>query len=402
MERLRKGLKDLEERGLYRRLRVLETSPEAETRLDGRVVVNFASNNYLGLAADERLKKAAREAVDRWGVGATASRLLGGSTELHDRLERELASFKGTEAAAVFPSGYHVNVGLLPALLEPPDVVVLDRYAHASLVDGARLSRATLRVFRHNDAADLEKVLRRLPAGRQAWIVTESVFSMDGDLAPLKDIAGLAHRCGARVFVDEAHATGVFGPEGRGLVNQLGLEKKIDVCMGTLSKALGSAGGFACGSRELIEWIRNRCRSFIYSTALPPPLAAAALAAIEICRTEPARREHLFDLSARLRNFLQSAVGHPESATVMGPIVPLIIGSEERALSLADHLAKAGFFAPAIRPPTVPKGTARLRFSLTSNHTRAHIDRLSETVSSFFQDEGLSLALKGRGWPKAG
>jgi 8-amino-7-oxononanoate synthase len=367
-------LKALEDSDLLRAARVLTTAPQARVKLEGRSVLNFASNNYLGLAADPRLVQAAHEALREWGVGATASRLLGGTLEIHASLEEALARFKGTEAAAVFPSGYHVNTGLLPALLDPEDVVLADRLCHASLIDGARLSRAALRVFRHNDMADLEKALKRAPGRGARWVVTESVFSMDGDLAPLSELVSLAQRTGARTYVDEAHATGVVGPEGRGLVQALGLEKDVDVCMGTLSKALGGLGGFVCGSRDLVSWIHNRCRSFIYSTALPPALAAAALAALDICRREDARRDKL----ARLANRLRRELGLPPGES---PIVPFVVGSETDALRAAAGLWETGVFAPAIRPPTVPKGTSRLRFSVTADHEDADIDR----VIAFFR-----------------
>jgi 8-amino-7-oxononanoate synthase len=373
-DHFRKGLRELEDARLLRTLRVLESSPGARVRLEGRNFVNFASNNYLGLAGDERLKKAARAALDRWGAGATASRLMGGTLELHDRLEAALADFKGTEAAAVFPSGYHVNTGLLPALMGLGDTVVLDRLCHASLVDGARLSRARLKVFRHNDAGDLEKILKRSAGKGRRWIVTESVFSMDGDLAPLRDIVALAKRYGAHTYIDEAHATGLWGPEGRGLVKACGLEKDVDVCMGTLSKALGTLGGFACGGKELVAWVHNRSRSFIYSTALPPACLAAALAALDICRTEPARRERLFSLGARLRDWLGGSTGE-------GPVVPWVVGGEEAALDAARRMWENGVFIPAVRPPTVPKGTARLRFSLTAEHTPDDVDRAAALLS---------------------
>jgi 8-amino-7-oxononanoate synthase len=373
---LRKSLEDLKRADLHRSLRALGSAPAARVRLDGRAVVNFASNNYLGLAGHPRVTAAAADAAERWGAGATASRLLGGTLEIHARLETALARLKGTEAAAVFPSGYHANMGTLQALLGKDDVVFLDRLAHASLVDGARLSGAALRVFAHNDAASLEKALRRHAGANAPWIVTESVFSMDGDDAPLRELAALAKRFGARTYVDEAHATGVRGPDGAGLVRELGLEKDIDVCMGTLSKALGGAGGFVCGTRELAEWVHNRARSFIYSTALPPASAASALAALEVSAAESARRERLFASSRRLRAALGVAAGD-------GPIVPLVVGSEKAALDLSRRLWDAGFFVPAIRPPTVPKGTARLRFSVTADHSEAEIEAAARVVASW-------------------
>ncbi len=370
MKFLEEALQGLKDADLYRELKTLSSAPEAHVTLGGRSFINFASNNYLGLSADERVKSAAAEAAREWGAGATASRLLGGTLELHDELERSLAAFKRTEACAVFPSGYHANLGTLQCLLSSDDTALVDRLAHASLIDGVRLSRATLRVFRHNDPSDLEKKLRGRGRRGRVWIITESVFSMDGDVAPLAEIVGLARRYGAHTYVDEAHGTGVWGPEGRGVVNECGLEKDVDVCMGTLSKALGSAGGFVCGGRSLIEWIRNRSRSFIYSTALPPPSLAAALKSLELVQQEPWRRKKLFDLTARLRAGLRQ----PESLN--SPIVPFLVGSEKETLRLSRLLWDEGIFAPAIRPPTVPKGTSRLRFSLTAGHTEADVDRV--------------------------
>ncbi len=375
-------LQALKDSHLYRALRVLQSAPSARVTLEGRIFVNFASNNYLGLAVDARLKRAAQAAIEQWGAGATASRLLGGTLEPHGRLEEKLAAFKGTEAAAVFPSGYHVNTGLLPALAEAGDVLILDRLCHASLVDGARLSRAALRVFRHNDPSDLEKVLKRLPGRGRRWVVTESVFSMDGDAAPLREIVDVARRHGARTYVDEAHATGVYGPEGRGWVNALGLEKEVDVCMGTLSKALGSQGGFACGSRDLVDWIRRRSRSFIYSTALSPASLAAASEALDVCLSEPARREKLFALCGRLREGLGRLRGDAAAGDGSGPIVPFLVGSEAATLELSRRLWDGGVFAPAVRPATVPKGTSRIRFSVTAEHSEQDIGRVLDVLET--------------------
>lgn len=397
---LRRNLEDLEKADLRRTLRVLDSAPSAHVTLDGREVVNFASNNYLGLAGDPWVRRAAAEAAERWGAGATASRLLGGSLRVHEELESALARLKGTEAAAVFPSGYHANLGTLQALLGKDDTAVLDRLAHASLVDGVRLSGARLKVFGHNDVEELEKVLTRADrAGDRCWIITESAFSMDGDVAPLRQIVSLAKRFGANTYVDEAHATGVWGVEGAGVVKDLGLERGVDVCMGTLSKALGAMGGFICGRWELVEWVHNRCRSFIYSTALSPACAASALAALDIVRSQPERREKLFRLGGRLRQTLRPSPASPSQRSGdgrspklreggeggEGPIVPFIVGSEKAALAISRRLWDAGFFVPAIRPPTVPKGTARLRFSVTAAHSEQDIDRavkvLKEAVS---------------------
>jgi 8-amino-7-oxononanoate synthase len=371
LDELTKDLDDRRGKSLFRDLKVVTSAPGPVVEIDGCSLINFASNNYLGLAGDPRVRAAAVAAVDRWGAGATASRLLGGTLELHQALERALADYKGTDACRVFPSGWHANTGALPAIVGPDDTIYLDRLAHASLVDGARLSRARLRVFRHNDPEDLARALRR-STGR-AWVVTESVFSMDGDVAPLRDLSDVCGRAGAQLYVDEAHATGVWGPEGRGVVNEAGLEKTVAACMGTLSKGLGALGGFVAGATPLAETLQNRSRAFIYSTALDPAAAAAALAAVTIARAEPERRERVFARAERLRRAL--------GIDGRGPIVPLVVGEESAALDLAAFLRTAGVYAPAVRPPTVPKGTARVRFSITADHTDADIDQAADAVT---------------------
>lgn len=372
-DRLAAGLDTLEHEGRLRVPKILSDSPRARTVVDGRPVVNFASNNYLDLAGHPAVVEAARAAAADWGAGATASRLLGGSLAVHRELEEALARHKNTAAALVFPSGYHANLGAIPALVGPGDSVFLDRLAHASLVDGARLSKARLRVFAHNDPEDLDQALAR--AEGEKWVITESVFSMDGDRAPLKAIAEVCRKRGARLYVDEAHGTGVWGPGGRGWVNALDLEKRVDVCMGTLSKALGAQGGFIAGSDVLVRWVQNRARAFIYSTALSPGAAAAAREALRIAVAEPERRARAFDLSARLRQGL--------GVEGEGPIVPLLVGEDHDALALAAALWEQGLFAPAVRPPTVPAGTARIRFSVTAGHTEADIDRALAVVENW-------------------
>ena len=370
--RLAGELEALRAQGRLRQPRVLEDVPGARVILGGNPFVNFASNNYLGLAGHSAVRAAAVEAIGQWGAGATASRLMGGTLALHRALEDELAALKQCASALVFPSGYHANTGLIPALVGPKDTLLLDRLAHASLVDGARLSKARLKVFRHNDPEDLDRVLARLTDGGERWIVTESVFSMDGDRAPLAEIVAMSERRGSRTYVAEAHATGVWGPEGSGWINALGLAGRVDVAMGTLSKAFASQGGFVCGSRELIQWALNRARAFIYSTALSPAAAAAALAAVRLAWADSGRRDRLFALSRRLRAGLR--------IPGEGPIVPFTVGADARAVALSERLWERGLFAPAVRPPTVPKGTARLRFSLTADHTDAEVDRVIEAL----------------------
>jgi 8-amino-7-oxononanoate synthase len=301
-----------------------------------------------------------------------------------------LAAWKRLPACAVFPSGWHANTGVLPALLSSDDTVVLDRLAHASLVDGARLSKAKLLVFAHNDPDDLDRVLRRVSGEGRRWVVTESVFSMDGDVAPLCELIFTAERHGAQMYVDEAHAVGVFGAEGRGVVGGLGLEKRIPVSMGTLSKALGSQGGYVAGSSDLIRWIHNKARAFIYSTALAPASVGAALAAVALVRAADDRRRRVLVSAGRLRDGLSRLestricrpFGGPYASYERGPIVPFVVGDAARAVEVSRRLWDAGFYAPAVRPPTVPEGTSRLRFSVTAGHTDEDVDQLVQALAS--------------------
>jgi 8-amino-7-oxononanoate synthase len=343
---------------------------------DGQDVLNFASNDYLGLASDPRVIEAACSAAREHGWGAGASPLVSGWRGPHEALAEALARFERTEAVALFPSGFAANLGAIGALVGPGDAVYLDRLDHACLVDGARLSRAKLRVYPHDDANRLEAILTRdRGTFRRSLIATDGVFSMDGDLAPLADLADLAKRFGAIFLVDEAHGTGVYGAEGRGAAEALGVADRVDVKVGTLSKALGSVGGFVAGSRRLVDWLINRARPMVYSTALPPAAAAAAAKALEIVQREPGRREHLARLAGRLRANL------PEVGPG-GPIVPVVVGDPTAAVERSARLLKLGCFVPAIRPPTVPEGTARLRISLTAGHTEADLDRLITALRS--------------------
>lgn len=310
-QRLHSGLALLESENRRRRPKTVQRIPSARTQVSGQEILNFASNNYLALAEDERVRRAAAEAAQRWGAGATGSRLMGGTLAIHEALEASLAQFKGREAALLFPSGYHANLGMIPALAGPDDTLFLDRLAHASLVDGARLSKARVRVFRHNDPKDLDHVLGRVTGGGERWVITESVFSMDGDRAPLKELVSVCQKHGARLYVDEAHGTGVWGPDGRGWVNEQGVVDQVDVCMGTLSKAFGAQGGFICGSNSLIQWAINRARAFIYSTALAPSAVGAAQAALKIVGEEPDRRKRLFEMADRLWRGLGSMARAP-------------------------------------------------------------------------------------------
>ena len=376
---LQEQLSTLEFHGLRRSLRVIESSQGTLIRIEGRDLVNFSSNDYLGLASHPALAEAMAEAARRSGTGATASRLICGTHGEHAALEEELAASKGTEAALVFSTGVAAATGTIPALVGRGDVVILDKLAHACLIDGAHASGAKMRVFPHNDLAKLESHLKWArqthPEGRML-IVTESVFSMDGDLAPLREILELKECHGAILLLDEAHAVGVRGSGAQGLAGELGLADRIEIQMGTLGKALGVSGGYIAGSRTLIDFLINRARSFIFSTAPSPAVAAASRASLRIVQSAEGEA-----LRARLRKniaLLSSLLG---TARAESAIIPLILGSEERALEEAARLFETGFFVPAIRYPTVPKNTARLRITLSAAHTPDQIRGLTRAMS---------------------
>jgi glycine C-acetyltransferase/8-amino-7-oxononanoate synthase len=379
-------LDDLARRALLRRLRTIDSAPGAEVEMDGRRVLLFSSNNYLDLAAHPRVTEAAVKAIGRYGVGAGASRLVSGSLRPHRDLEERLAAFKRVEAALVFPTGYQANLGLIPTLAEDRDVIYADRLCHASLIDACRLCEVSLRVYRHRDHTHLARLLQRGTAQRSALVVTDGVFSMDGDLAPLPELHKATLQADATLVVDDAHGTGVMGPEGRGTVEHFGMERASLVQMGTLSKALGGMGGFVAGSRDLIEYLVNRARPFIYTTALPPAMAAAALAALEVIQAEPERRVRLW----RLRDRLHAGVRQIGFDTLdsCSPIIPLLVGDAQAALSLSEALLARGVYAPAIRPPTVPDGTSRIRMSVTAGHRPEQIDHVLEALRQIVAADG--------------
>ena len=373
---LREQLRALEARGLRRSLRIVRSAQGREIDLDGQRCLNFCSNDYLGLAGDPRLARAAAEAMGRRGFGAGASRLVCGNFDEHEALERDVVQLKRTAAALVFSSGYTANTGVIPALVGRDDAVYSDRLNHASIVDGIILSRAGLRRYPHNDATALEDMLRRDMSARRKLIVTDTVFSMDGDVAPLKDLGALAKKYGAWLMVDEAHAFGVFGPAGEGFVAHEGLQKAVDVQMGTFSKALGSCGAYVAGSRELKEVLINSARSVVFSTAVPPSVAAATRAALAIMRDEPWRRVKLLENASRLREGLNKAgFDTMQSCT---PIIPVLVRDAARAVAFSKELLRQGIFVSAIRPPTVPSGTARLRVTVSAAHTDEDIARCLE------------------------
>jgi 8-amino-7-oxononanoate synthase len=367
-------------RGLRRTLVAYEAAGPGRLGCDGRPLTNFAANDYLGLAADPRVVRAACEAAEVFGWGSGASPLITGWRTPHRDLADALARFEHTEAAVLFPTGFAANAGAIAALAGPGDAVYLDRLDHACLVAGARLSGAKLRVYPHADASSLGDTLRReRERFRRVVIATDGVFSMDGDLAPLGDLADLADRFEAVLLVDEAHGTGVFGPDGRGAASELRVADRIPVKTGTLSKALGSHGGFVAGSRRLIDRLTSHAPTFAYSTSLPPAAAAAAHAALSIARAEPWRRETARRLGTRLSEGLCEAGFR--SSLVTGPIVPCLVGEPRRAVDLADRLRQRGFLVPAIRPPTVPHGTSRLRISLSALHDEQRVQGLIQAIT---------------------
>lgn len=379
-------LEQLQAHDLRRRLSTLPATGGKFTA-DGRVTLNFSSNDYLDLARHPTLLEAAIQAARQYGGGATSSRLLTGTLPPHAELERALAAFKGYPAALVFGSGYQANIGLLSALVGRDDTVFADRLAHASIVDGSVLSRARLQRFRHNQTDHLRQLLQSAPSRGRRLVVTESVFSMDGDVARLAELAALAAEFEALLVVDEAHATGVFGPAGSGLIRAQRLEGSVHVSMGTCSKAMGGSGGFVACSVMLRDWLVNRARSFIYSTAPPPFVVAAACAAVRLMEEHPGWGEELLHNAAAFRARLQEA--GLDTLRSESQIVPLRVGPNDLALRLAASLREAGILVHAIRPPTVPEGTARLRFSVTRAHTPEDLERAAAAVVAAARALGL-------------
>jgi glycine C-acetyltransferase/8-amino-7-oxononanoate synthase len=387
MSEIGERLEELRDQGLYRRLRLVGGPQGPRVTLDGNQVLLLCSNDYLGLANHPKVRGAAAEAAMRWGAGAGASRLISGNMQPHSRLEKRLAAFKGYESALLFGSGYLANTGTIAALARDGEVVFSDELNHASIIDGCRLSRAETFVYRHGDVEHLSWGLRK--AGeRAALIVTDGVFSMDGDVAPLADLLPLARRHGCRLMVDEAHATGALGPGGRGSVAAAGLSGEVDVVMGTLGKALGSYGAYVCADRETTDYLLNTARSFVFSTALPPPVAAAGLAALDLLESQPERVGRLTANAATLRQALIGeglAVGGSETQ-----IVPVAVGDAETTMELSGRVLERGVFAQGIRPPTVPEGSSRLRFTVMSTHRREELEHAARLVGAAARELGIA------------
>lgn len=383
----REKLQQLREQSLLRALTPVESATGSSIHYGGREVILLSSNDYLGLTMHPEVVQAARVAMERYGTGSGASRLVSGTLPPHTQLETALTMFKGTEASLLFGAGYLANLGVIPALIGSGGLILADRLCHASVIDACRLSQADFRIFRHGDCDHLESLLRNRTTDRSTLIITEGVFSMDGDLAPLPDLVLLAERYGAMLYVDDAHGTGIMGGTGRGTIEHFDLERRIPFHMGTLSKALGSYGGFLVGTYELVQYVINTARSFMFTTALPPAVAAASSAALTVIDREPERRARLWSNRQRLFDGLK-ALGCTLPPTA-SPILPVLLGDAASASTFAERMLAHGVYATAIRPPTVPDGTSRIRFTVTSEHTTDQIDEALHALRLVIRETGL-------------
>ena len=380
-------LDEMRRQGLFRPLRVLDTAQDTEVVVDGKRVLSLSSNNYLGLTTHPRLKTAMIEATEKWGAGSGAVRTIAGTMTVHEDLERRLAEFKHTEASLVLQSGFTANLGVLQSMLKEGDVIISDELNHASIIDGIRLSKAERSIFKHRDMDDLERHLELHRAKRVKLVVTDGVFSMDGDIAPLPAILERAERFGALVMVDDAHASGVLGKNGRGSVNHFGLDGRVDLQMGTLSKAIGVLGGYVAGPQTVRDFLIHRARPFLFSTSHPPGVAAACIAAIDVLLAEPERIDRLWKNTARFKDGLKR-LGFETGASET-PITPVIVGKGAVAMDFSDRLFKLGVFAQGIGFPTVAEGRARIRTIVTSVHTDAQLDRALEAFASVGKELGV-------------
>ena len=384
---LEEAMSQIKAEGLHRRLRVLLGEQRPVARFDGNEVINLSSNNYLGLTTHPKLREAALRAVKELGVGSGSVRTIAGTMELHMELERRIAAFKKTEASVVFQSGFAANAGTVAAILGKDDLILSDELNHASIIDGARLSRAAIRVFPHKDVEALGRLLEETAAVKRRLVITDGVFSMDGDVAPMVEIAALARAHGAIMMVDDAHASGVLGRAGRGTVDHFGLHGQVDIQVGTLSKAIGVLGGYVCGTNTLIEFLHHRARPFLFSTSHPPAVAAACLAAFDVLESEPERIERLWSNTDRFKKGLKR-IGF-DTGMSETPITPILVGEADLAMKFSDHLFERGLFAQGIGFPTVAKGKARLRTIVTAAHTDGELDR----ALSILEDVGRSLGI---------
>lgn len=395
MPDLAKELRKIKSDGLWRKLRAYCPTGPVTGEIDGQAVINFAANDYLGLSHHSRVRAAAQEALERYGSGGGASRLLSGNNILYQKLEQRLAALKRTEAALVFPTGYQANLGVLTSLAGRGDVIFADKFNHASLIDGCLLSGAAVKRYPHKDLRILERWMSAAASFRRRLIVTDAVFSMDGDLAPLPALAELAKRYDALIVVDDAHGTGVLGASGGGAVDFLNV-KGISVQIGTLSKALGSLGGFVAGNRGLIDYLINKARPLIFTTALPPATLAAAMTALEVIKDEPQWRSKLMNNAVYLRSILKTTGINVDDQPT--PIIPVTAGSPDTALKLSLALFDNGFLIPAIRPPAVPAGSSRLRITVSAHHTREQMDRLVKALRRVMGNGGRAMSSDGKSW----
>jgi len=386
-------LDDLRQRGTFFRLRVLDDEQAAVCHYDGKEVINLASNNYLGLCNHPKLREAAIAATEKFGVGSGAVRTIAGTMRIHMELEEKIAAFKGVEACVVFQSGFAANAGTVSSILGKEDFILSDELNHASIIDGARLSRAKIKVFRHKDVAHCEELLQEVQnePGRKL-VITDGVFSMDGDIGPVAKLASLCEQYGAIMMVDDAHASGVLGRNGRGSVDHFHCTDKVDVQVGTLSKAIGALGGYVCGSRDLIDFLYHRARPFLFSTSHPPSVAATCIAAFDILESEPERIDRLWSNTKYFQAQLQTAgfnIGGQTTPASETPITPIIIGDGRKTMDFSRALFDAGVMATGIAFPTVPEGKARIRCIMTSEHTLPQIDRALETLSTVAKQVGV-------------
>ncbi|MDO8794349.1 MAG: glycine C-acetyltransferase [Vicinamibacterales bacterium] len=380
-------LEALRSQSLYRHLRVLDGAQGARASVDHRVVVNLSSNNYLGLTTHPRLRERALQAIRDFGVGTGSVRTIAGTMEIHMELERRVAAFKQTEAAVVFQSGFTANAGTVSSILTRDDAIISDELNHASIIDGARLSRATIKVFPHRDVRAARAILEALPRTQRRLLITDGVFSMDGDLGALPELCDLADEFGCIMMVDDAHASGVFGRQGRGTVDHFGLHGRVDVQVGTLSKAIGALGGYVAGSRDLVEFLYHRARPFLFSTSHPPSVAATCLAALDVLESEPELIARLWDNTTFFKAGLQ-ALGF-NTGTSDSPITPVIVGEASTAMALSDRLFARGVFAQGIGAPTVPAGKARVRTIVTATHTRNDLQFALDAFAAVGAELGL-------------
>src|SRR5580704_7064296 len=390
---LRAVLDDLRERGTYFKLRVLDDEQGPLCHYDGREVINLASNNYLGLCEHPKLREAAIAATEKYGVGSGAVRTIAGTMRIHMELEEKIAAFKGVEACVVFQSGFTANAGTVSSILGKEDFILSDELNHASIIDGARLSRAKIKVFRHKDVAHAEELLKEIQhePGRKL-LITDGVFSMDGDIGPVDKLCDIADKYGAIMMVDDAHASGVLGRNGRGSVDHFHCTQRVDVQVGTLSKAIGALGGYVCGSRDLIDFLYHRARPFLFSTSHPPSVAATCIAAFDILENEPDRIQRLWDNTNYFKKQLTDAgfdVGGNSTPKSETPITPIIIGDGRQTMEFSKALFDAGVMATGIAFPTVPEGKARIRTIMTSEHTRAQIDNALDVLDKTARKLGI-------------